>query len=86
MHGGSVPGAQVLMRRPCSVPECVHFANAAGVYCDGCDEKGMSKNWSQSRDDAWLAYIDCEGIRLLPLPNGTDYEAVQNRLRGSRPL
>jgi len=68
------------MRRPCSVPECTSFANAAGVYCNACDAEGMPEEWSRSRDEAWLAYVDCEGIRLIPLPPGMEYEAAQSRL------
>jgi len=69
------------MQRPCSNPECSELANAAGTYCDRCDGWCMPKNWSRSRDEAWLAYVDCEGIRLIPLPRAMDYDGVRHLLQ-----
>lgn len=67
--------------RPCSVPACRGLANAAGRYCDACDATGTPANWSRSRDEAWLAYVDCEGIRLIPLPQAMDFDGVSRLLQ-----
>lgn len=81
---GGVSGAAVLMRRPCSTPGCFGLANAAGRFCDRCDAAGMRNDWSRTRDDAWLAYVDCEGIKLIPLPQSLDYDGVKGLLQGSQ--
>ncbi|MDQ0755771.1 hypothetical protein QFZ61_001758 [Arthrobacter sp. B3I4] len=69
----------------CSVSGCPRFRNAAGVYCDQCDIGGGISGWSRSRDDAWLAYVDCDGIRTIPLPRGMNYEAAREMLGGAKP-
>mgnify|MGYP003110546039 CR=1 FL=1 len=69
---------------PCSVPGCPRLTNAAGVYCDQCDMGAGIKGWSRSRDDAWLAYVDCDGIRSIPLPQGMNYEAARELLGGAK--
>ena len=71
---------------PCSVPGCPRLANAAEVYCDPCDMGADIEGWSRTRDDAWLAYVDCDGIRIIPLPQGMHYEGARELFRGAKSM
>lgn len=56
------------MLLPCSTPDCLRLANAAGFYCDQCDVKDVPEGWSRTRDEAWLVYKKCPDVEAIPLP------------------
>lgn len=55
--------------RPCATAECHALANGGGRACDACDSKGMSADWSRTRDAAWLAGKSIAEIEAIPLPD-----------------